>query len=123
MAPEALSDGFAISSRHVAPDMVMVEIAGDLDIATVPQADTFLTQAAAGRPRHLIIDLARVEFLASSGLGFLLAARPDEDRNYARLHLLGVTQNRIVHRVLAATALLEQFEIAEDLESLLAELN
>jgi anti-sigma B factor antagonist len=121
MAPDAFGDGFAIGSRQVAADVVLVEIVGDLDIATVRQADTFLTQAMADHPRHLILDLSRVAFLASSGLGFLLAVRFSEDRTHA-LHLLGVTDNRAVQRALATTGLLEQFDIGDDLETLLVNL-
>jgi hypothetical protein len=53
----------------------MVEIVGDLDIATVPQADTFLSDVA-DHPRHLILDLTHVAFLASSGLGFCSPPAP-----------------------------------------------
>jgi anti-anti-sigma factor len=73
MPSEASGDGFAISSRPVADHVVMVEIRGDLDIHTVPPIKTFLAQATATGPQHLILDLTGVEFLASSGLGLLIA--------------------------------------------------
>jgi anti-sigma B factor antagonist len=92
--------GFRISVRQVDPDIVLVAIAGDLDVVTVLQTTTFLTQATAVTPRHLILDLSGVTFLTSSGIGLLIAAA--DDKIHGQLHLLGVTDNRPVQRPLAS---------------------
>jgi|SRR4051794_22224198 anti-sigma B factor antagonist len=114
-------DGFRISARQVNPDILLVAIAGDLDVLTVAQTATFLTQtAAASTPRHLILDLSEVTFLTSSGIGLLIAA--SENGTYGRLHLLGVLENRSVQRPLASVGLLGLFDIAPDLDTLLARL-
>jgi anti-sigma B factor antagonist len=123
MPREAAGDGFAISSRPVADGVVMVEIRGDLDIQTVPPIKTFLAHATATGPRHLILDLTGVEFLASSGLGLLIAVSYGDDGIQGWRHLLGVTGNRRVERPLAAVALLDMFDIATDIDTLLAELD
>ncbi len=113
--------GFKISARQVDPDILLVVIAGDLDVLTVAQTTTFLTQTAtASTPRHLILDLSEVTFLTSSGIGLLSAA--NEYGTYGRLHLLGVLDNRSVQRPLASVALLGLFDIAPDLDTLLARL-
>ena len=90
---------------------------------TVPPIKTFLAQATATGPRHLILDLSGVEFLASSGLALLIAVSYGDDGIQGRLHLLGVTGNRRVERPLAAVALLDMFDIAPDIDTLLAELD
>ena len=113
-------DGFRISARQVDPDMLLVAIAGDLDVLTVAQTTTFLTQAATVTPRHLILDLSEVTFLTSSGIGLLVAA--SENRTYGRLHLLGVLDNRPVQRPLGLIGLLGVFDVACDLDTLLAQL-
>ena len=112
--------GFRISAHQVDPDIVLVAIAGDLDVVTVLQTTTFLTQATAVTPRHLILDLSGVTFLTSSGIGLLSAA--NEYGTYGRLHLLGVLDNRSVQRPLASVGLLGLFDIAPDLDTLLAQL-
>src|SRR5215212_5286467 len=106
-------DGFRISARQVNPDILLVAIAGDLDVLTVAQTTTFLTQATAVTPRHLILDLSEVTFLTSSGIGLLIAA--SENETFGRLHLLGVLDNRPVQRPLASVGLLGLFNIAPDL--------
>jgi anti-sigma B factor antagonist len=113
--------GFRISARQVDPDIVLVAIAGDLDVVTVLQTTTFLTQATAVTPRHLILDLSGVTFLTSSGIGLLIAAA--DDTIHGQLHLLGVTDNRQVQRPLASAGLLDHFDIAPDLDTLLARLH
>jgi anti-anti-sigma factor len=92
--------GFRISAQQVDPDIVLVAIAGELDVVTVLQTTTFLTQATAVTPRHLILDLSGVTFLTSSGIGMLIAA--GDDPIHGQLHLLGVTDNRPVQRPLAS---------------------
>jgi anti-sigma B factor antagonist len=113
-------DGFRISARQVDPDVLLVAIAGDLDVHTVAQTTTFLTQTAESAPRHLILDLSEVTFLTSSGIGLLIAA--SENGTYGRLHLLGVLDNRSVQRPLASVGLLGLFDIAPDLGTLLGQL-
>ena len=85
-----------------------------------PVTTTFLTQATAVTPRHLILDLSEVTFLTSSGIGLLVAA--SENRTYGQLHLLGVLDNRPVQRPLGLIGLLGLFDIAPDLDALLAQL-
>jgi anti-sigma B factor antagonist len=113
-------DGFRISARQVDTDVLLVAIAGDLDVLTVAQTTTFLTQATAVTPRHLILDLSEVTFLTSSGIGLLVAA--SENRTYGQLHLLGVLDNRPVQRPLGLIGLLGLFDVAPDLDTLLAQL-
>jgi anti-anti-sigma factor len=113
-------DGFRISARQVDRDILLVAVAGDLDVLTVAQTTTFLTRTAESAPRHLILDLSEVTFLTSSGIGLLIAV--SENGTYGRLHLLGVLDNRSVQRPLASVGLLGLFDIAPDLDTLLAQL-
>ena len=99
---------------------MLVEIVGDLDIQTVPQATAFLTHLTAITPRHLILDLSGVTFLASSGIGLLITAQSGDEGICGRLHLLGVIGNRPVERPLALVGLLDHFDVAPDLDNLLA---
>jgi anti-sigma B factor antagonist len=111
-------DTFTISGRHVDADVVLVAIAGELDVETVPQATAFLADATARSPRHLVLDLSEVTFLTSSGIGLLITAESDDNGINGQLHLIGVTDNRAVHQPLAQVGLLGQFDVAPDLETL-----
>ena len=122
MPDEVLSDGFAISARPVGTHAVLVEMLGELDVQTAPQAKAFLTQATATTPRHLILDLTGVRFLASAGIALLIAAQSGQDGINGRLPLLGVTGNHPVERPLALVGLLDRFDIPLDREALLATL-
>lgn len=89
MPEEVVEDNFKISTRRRDPDIVLVTIAGDLDIGTVAQARAFLTHAIALPPRHLILDLSGVKFLSSSGLALLIAAQSDDGTTRALTPDLG----------------------------------
>jgi anti-sigma B factor antagonist len=123
MPDEVLSDGFAIRARPVGAHAILVEMLGELDTHTVPQARSFLTQVTATTPRHLVLDLTGVRFLASAGISLLIAAQSGQDDINGRLHLLGVTGNHPVERPLALVGLLGRFDIAIDREALLATLH
>jgi anti-sigma B factor antagonist len=123
MPEEVVDDGFKISTRRADPDIVLIDIVGDLDMQTVSQATAFLAEVTAIAPRHLILDLSRVTFLASSGMGLLIAAQSGGEGIGGRLHLLGVIGNPPVERPLGVVGLLDRFDIALDLEALLAKLD
>ena len=124
MPEEVVEDNFKISTQRPDPDIVLVTIAGDLDIGTVPQATAFLTHAIALPSRHLVLDLSGVKFLSSSGLALLIAAQSDDGTTHGpQLHLVGVTGNRPVERPPALIGVLDRFDIATDLDTLLARLH
>jgi anti-sigma B factor antagonist len=102
---------------------LLIDIAGDIDIQTAPGATAFLTEATATSPRHLILDLSGVTFLASAGISLLMAAQSGGDGIRGQLHLLGVTDNLQVQRPLPLVGLLDRFDIAPDLHTLLARLD
>ncbi|HEX6527416.1 MAG TPA: STAS domain-containing protein [Streptosporangiaceae bacterium] len=55
--------------------MAIVTVEGEIDIATVGILSGHLTQLAARRPQRLVIGLAGVSFIDSSGLGGLVRIR------------------------------------------------
>jgi len=52
----------------------VVRIGGELDVYTAPQLREILTEALEGRDR-LVVDLLRVQFIDSTGLGVLVASQ------------------------------------------------
>jgi anti-sigma B factor antagonist len=60
---------------HVVDDMQVFELTGSLDIATSPTVRAALTSASERGSHRLIVDLTRVDFLDSTGLGALIGAQ------------------------------------------------
>lgn len=53
---------------------VVVSVAGVVDMLTAPQLEQAIAAALGQQPAGLIVDFAKVEFLASAGMGILVAA-------------------------------------------------
>ena len=52
----------------------MVAATGVVDMLTAPQLEGALRTAVANKPEGLVVDLTAVDFLASAGMGVLVAA-------------------------------------------------
>lgn len=53
----------------------VIAVSGALDMLTSPQLDAAISTSLQKSPSALIVDLSDVDFLASSGMGVLVAAR------------------------------------------------
>lgn len=62
-----------VSERRIGAVTVLT-VTGTVDMITSPQLDTALTAAMAAAPHAIIVDLSAVDFLASTGMGVLVAA-------------------------------------------------
>ncbi len=54
---------------------VVIAVSGVLDMLTSPQLEASITAALGKSPSAMIVDLSDVDFLASAGMGVLVAAR------------------------------------------------
>jgi anti-sigma B factor antagonist len=64
--------GFNIAENWV-ERVVVVAVTGDVDMITVPDLAEAIDAAARKEPSALIVDLSKVEFLASAGINLLVA--------------------------------------------------
>ena len=104
------------------PNVCLLRVAGELDIATAPLLAGHLRGSAGTAPCVLVLDLSEVTLLAASGVALLVDAhRAGAGRG--RLHLVGVTDNRPVARVLDLTGVLALLEVHDDLTDVLAHLH
>ena len=62
------------TTRDPGPTAVEVVLTGELDIATVDDAERRIEAAAAGSPSVLVVDLSQLEFVDSSGVRLVLLA-------------------------------------------------
>jgi anti-anti-sigma factor len=58
-------------------EMEVLSVAGVVDMLTAPQLEEAIALAATDAPRGVIVDLGSVDFLASAGMGILVAAREE----------------------------------------------
>ncbi|MCA1835966.1 MAG: STAS domain-containing protein [Actinobacteria bacterium] len=99
-----------VTVSDVPPDTVVCVVAGEIDLLTGSTLREKLTGAIEGVPRHLVIDLSAVQFLASIGLNVLveiLAAQEAANRHLA----LVVNDNRAVTHPLQTTGLDQVFDV------------
>jgi anti-sigma B factor antagonist len=54
---------------------VLLEVAGEIDMATAPRLGAAIDAALGDRPDLLVIDLTKVEFLGSAGLSVLMTGQ------------------------------------------------
>ncbi|RAY17188.1 anti-sigma factor antagonist [Actinomadura craniellae] len=91
---------------------MVVELAGELDVAALPLFHQEIERVCAGTPApRVIIDLSAVTFMDSCGLGGLVRAWKQIGGPGGRLVLAGV--NGRVREVLRITGMLAAFEIWE----------
>src|SRR5438067_13884780 len=73
MPEEEVRMELSLSTRTVAGHKVL-EVGGEIDVYTAPQLREHLIALVEGGDRRVVVDLARVEFLDSTGLGVLVGA-------------------------------------------------
>jgi anti-sigma B factor antagonist len=58
-------------------EMEVLSVVGVVDMLTAPQLEEAIALAAKDSPHGVIVDLGSVDFLASAGMGILVAAREE----------------------------------------------
>jgi anti-anti-sigma factor len=105
-----------IASRPAPPDVALIELAGELDIAATSALRSYVDEAA--DRRGLVLDLSGATFVDSSMLKELLRASAELDRYETRLVLAGISP--AVRRVLELTRTTDLFTLADDRAAALA---
>jgi len=92
----------------------VLRVRGEVDLRTAPEFRRFL----AGEARHvqggrMLLDLARVAYMDSSGIGTLVYVKRELERNGGRLILIGLTSQ--VRSLFQVTQLERFFTIVSSL--------
>jgi anti-sigma B factor antagonist len=87
-------------ATRIVDDHAVLEVGGEVDVYTAPRLRERLTEMVDGGARNVVVDLARVDFLDSTGLGVLVGA-------HKRLRLAGGTFSLVC----AKESLLKVFRI------------
>jgi anti-sigma B factor antagonist len=94
--------------------VTVLTVEGEVDIATAPKLREKLVELAAGGANRLVVDLEKVEFLDSTGLGVLIGGMKRLRSTDGDLTLV-CTQPRIL-RVFEITGLNRAFAIHDSVE-------
>jgi anti-sigma B factor antagonist len=99
---------------HAVEGIPVFELTGSLDLATSPAVRAALTDASERGDHRLIVDLHKVDFLDSTGLGALIGAqrRAREFDGEVRL----VAKEGQILRLLRITGLLKVFAVYPTIE-------
>lgn len=73
-AATATSAGCVINEEWIGRTVV-IAVAGVIDMLTSPQLEDSISSCMDDKPTAVIVDLSDVDFLASAGMGVLVAAR------------------------------------------------
>jgi anti-anti-sigma factor len=111
---------FSASSLHTGPWPVL-EVAGEIDLATAPQLQDHLIEAINGHDRSadLILDMTKVEFCDASGLRVLVSAHRWIQRRGGRLRL--ICPEGPLLRILRITTLTRLLSVHPTMEHALAD--
>ncbi len=88
-------------------DAPLVAVTGELDVATSPRLRRHLDAAVDAGARDVSVDLSRVGFMDSSGLGALMAVHHRLQESGGGIAIVGATPP--VRKILEITALDEVF--------------
>jgi len=92
----------------------VVNVQGDVDMATAPQFRTLLLQSAAESVGPLLLDLSGVAYMDSSGVGTMVYLKREIERRGRQLVLIGLQPR--VRGVLEITHLDRFFTIVGSLD-------
>ena len=103
-----------VKVSDIAPDIVLCVAFGEIDLLTAPLLREKLAEKIETAPRHLVIDLSEIRFMASVGLQLLIELRSAQETAGRQLALV-VGDNRVVTRLLQITGLDYEFDLHDDL--------
>ena len=103
--------GFSLTVGQLAPDVACVGLSGELDLSRALLLEQELRAVEGARPSAIVIDLSGLDFVDSSGLARLIAARRRAERGGWRIVL--VQGSEAVRRLLSMSALDRAFELVE----------
>ena len=110
-------DAYAVELKAISPDVTVLELRGELDMAAAPALRGRIDDCRAG---GVVLDLAAATFVDSAVLRELLRARTELAARGVRLCLAAASQP--VTRLLDLTGTAELFEAAPDVGSAVRQL-
>lgn len=95
-------------------DTVTVQLAGEIDLRTSPDLRDELLRLLERKPPRIILDLAGVSYIDSSGVGTIVELKRKAMRRSSKVVLVALQPR--VRSLLEITRLISFFDIAADLD-------
>jgi anti-sigma B factor antagonist len=105
-------DSLGITIDRLEEDVVLVELTGALEFSRAYTFDEEMRRLESQRPRTMILDLRKLSFLDSAGIGRVLALQRRAKRDGRRLVV--VRGSRAVQRLFAITAMDARLEMVSE---------
>lgn len=109
--------GLVVIADEPKPGVHAVQAVGEIDLQTVELFEDCVHEILAKNPRKLLIDLSKVDFMSSSGIGVIMAANAALGDREGALVLVGV--RGMVEESLRLIGLLDLFPMATSIEEAL----
>jgi anti-sigma B factor antagonist len=100
----------SVDVQRFAHSVLVVHVAGELDMLTGPPLQDHLDELLATRPDRMVVDLSGVSFMGSTGLSVLICTQQNAIATGTKFQLSG-TGGRAVAVPLKVTGLAHLFEI------------
>lgn len=107
------TDGLKIDTT-VRDDGHIIRVTGEVDLRTSPHLRNRLLQLIEKHPKRLVIDLANVSYMDSSGVGTMVEIKRRLERSGGQVILAGLQPR--VRSVFEITQLDKFFDIVEDVD-------
>lgn len=101
-----------ITIESLGPDSVCVALSGELDFSRAYTFDEEMRRLESQKPASIVLDLRKLNFLDSAGLGRVLAIQRRASRDGRRLVV--VRGSRAVERLFALAALDTRIEMVSE---------
>lgn len=119
---DTLPTALRMTAARPRPEVLVIGIHGELDALTAPEWTAHLRAHDADQARYLVLDLAGITFIGSTGITLLLTELQAVQETHA-LVLTGVAGNRRVGRILELVGLLDRFSTYRDVPEFLSDLD
>ena len=96
----------------------VLPLAGEIDLHVSPTIRTLLNRMIAKKPKRLVVDLSRVSYIDSAGLGALIEAMQEVEAYGGKFAFAGLQET--VHSIFKMLRLDQLFSIFPDVDAALA---
>jgi anti-anti-sigma factor len=116
--PQSDKDDFSTHESEV-EGLAVVAVSGSVDMLTAPGLTEAIDSALAKKPKGLIVDLSKVEFLGSAGISVLMKTR---DNLGESIPFCVVADGPATHRPLTLLGINELMSVCRRLDDAVAKL-